>query len=445
MAIAHVQTSTEVVVSAANSGSVTLTGVGAGNLLVAVLTQNDSASRTYAFSDDKSNAWAVAIHHNPSVAAHISFGKNTASGNTLITATIAGGLTSTFRFKVLEFSGADTAAPLDVVSELAESVNSNNHTSSADATVIDTVADPLVVCAAILNAPGTATAAGAGYTQVTNGAASTTLWQYKIASGALANEQGAWSNTGTARMGRSAIASFKPAAGGGGTTYTSTLTAAMASAGALSRRTSTAKAGSIASAGALNRQTARALAGALTPAGALAAVKTALVSLAGTLTSGGALVKQTGKVAAGSLASAGALVRQTSRALTGALTSAGATAAVKTALVSLAGTLTSAGTLTRQAGKLTAGTLTSSAALVRQTAQVLTGTLTSAGALAKRTARGLTGTLTSAGALTSQNIGGLLAGTAHVIVRVVAFARTITVPAWSRTVRVPPPTNEVEP
>jgi hypothetical protein len=204
MAYALVQSSTETSVSAGSSGNATLTGVVAGNLLVATLAMTGSAIRTFTFSDDAVNTWAVAEEINSGQTAHISFAKNVLSGTVQVTATINTG-TGTFRFKVHEFSGGDTVSPLDTTSELLEPGNTNNHACSANATVIDTVADALVVCVGVLNSAG--------------GASATTLviWQYKVASGALANEQGAWTNTTTARTGRSVIASFKPAAGGGST------------------------------------------------------------------------------------------------------------------------------------------------------------------------------------------------------------------------------------
>jgi hypothetical protein len=216
MAYALVQSSTETSVSAGSSGNATLTGVVAGNLLVATLAMTGSAIRTFTFSDDAVNTWAVAEEINSGQTAHISFAKNVLSGTVQVTATINTG-TGTFRFKVHEFSGGDTVSPLDTTSELLEPGNTNNHACSANATVIDTVADALVVCVGVLNSAGGATVEGGTYTNLNSSATTLVIWQYKVASGALANEQGAWTNTTTARTGRSVIASFKPAAGGGST------------------------------------------------------------------------------------------------------------------------------------------------------------------------------------------------------------------------------------
>jgi hypothetical protein len=214
MAVAHVQVSTEGVVTAGTSGSVTLTGVGSGRLLIAYIHQAAGTLRTYTASDDRSNAWAEAVAIATSFVSSLWYGKNTAAGDTQIT--IAASLSATYRFFVQEVSGADTTAPLDQTSSQTAEGSTNNHTSSASASVIDTAADVIVCCVGSVSSSGvSATTAGGSYTKITS-AVVTFLAQYWVSAGALTNEQGAWSHTGTARAGRSVIASFKGATGGGG-------------------------------------------------------------------------------------------------------------------------------------------------------------------------------------------------------------------------------------
>ena len=226
----------------------------------------------------------------------------------------------------------------------------------------------------------------------------------------------------------------------------------LTSAGALTKRTSTAFTGTLTSVGALIKQGQKVLAGVLTSAGALvwlpqkvlvgtltsvgALIKKGQKPLAGTLTSAGALIKQGQKPSAGTLTSAGALIKQGQKVLAGTLTSAGALvwlpqkvlvsvlsstgtlvwlpqkvlvgvlssagALTKRAFTAFVGALSSTGTLAKQGQKPFTGTLTSAGALVWLSQKVLAGTLTSAGALARLPQKVLAGVLSSAGALTKR-------------------------------------------
>lgn len=217
-AVAHVQTSTEVIVTAGTSGGVTVTGVGPANHLAVLLGQTTTSDRTFSTSDDKGNTWvqAVRIRSTNGNIAEIEHAQNTATGDTLVTVTVGGGLSSTFRFFVHETSGVSTSASLDQTSSLDETVATNNHLSSADATVIDTAADVIVYTASVMNAAHTATSPGTGYTEI-DSASEQAYFQYRVSASALTDERGAWSGTGTARTAGNTIASFKGDAAGAAT------------------------------------------------------------------------------------------------------------------------------------------------------------------------------------------------------------------------------------
>ena len=63
MAVAFVQLSNEITVVASTGGSVTLNGVGAGNLLVAAVISPDSdGARQFTITDDKNAGnWSTAV------------------------------------------------------------------------------------------------------------------------------------------------------------------------------------------------------------------------------------------------------------------------------------------------------------------------------------------------------------------------------------------------
>jgi hypothetical protein len=226
----------------------------------------------------------------------------------------------------------------------------------------------------------------------------------------------------------------------GGTTFNSSLTATLTTAGGLLKQTNKALSGTLATAGALAKQTARTLlgtlttagglvkqaqkvlAGALTTAGGLTAVRVVLKALDATLSTAGALTKQTNKALAGTLTTAGALtkqlartltgaltftgglLKQTNKALAGALTTSGALSTIKVFLRTLTATLTTAGALTKQTARTLSGTLTTAGALTKQAQKALQGALTTTGDLLKRTQKALSGAIAPSGALSAVRI-----------------------------------------
>jgi len=178
MAIALVQTSAELLVSSGTTGSVTLNGVAAGNLLVALAGQETNAS-TLSFSDGV-NTWSSAINRGTvsiGIAA-AGYAKNVAGGNTTITVTCSGA--ATFRARVFEVSGTTTATPLQSVDSIVETVGTTSHATTDG---IVSQSDCIIFCVAeFSNGPGVYTP-GAGYTQVSS-AGSFTRYQYGILVGA---------------------------------------------------------------------------------------------------------------------------------------------------------------------------------------------------------------------------------------------------------------------
>lgn len=218
MAIARVQESSELTVSAGTTGNVTFT-VSSGNMLIAYIgCQN--ASITFTVSDNKGNTWNEAITKTDGTVARtasIWYTNNIAAGSTQVT--VASNASATYSAIIQEVSGQDTAggaiAPLDASSSHADTSATTDHVSSASSTVIDTTDAALVACAGIVpGSVGVTVSPGAGYTQIVSTNVRI-LWQYKVFTGATNDEQGAWTED-VGRTAVSVIAAFKQAAGGGG-------------------------------------------------------------------------------------------------------------------------------------------------------------------------------------------------------------------------------------
>lgn len=198
-----VQTSSEVVVAGALTGSISLPGVRQGSLLVATVAQATSALRTYSAAS-VGTSWQSAIQLNPGRAVAILYSPNAVGGDT--TVTVAASSSTSFRFRVFEVAGASA---LDVTSGIHELVNSNSHVCAADPTVIDTAPNVIVFCAAQLSSSATAVVAGAGYTAYQVSGTDPGIFQHKSSATALVDEQGAFTNTGTARISLGVIAAFR--------------------------------------------------------------------------------------------------------------------------------------------------------------------------------------------------------------------------------------------
>lgn len=187
MAAALVQTGTALNVGGGTSGTITLTGVAAGNLLVVYADDIDGLGATFSISDDQGNTWAQAVHNdNGGYTSSIHYCLNAAAGTTVITVTAS---TSTaFLAQAQEYSGGTWT--LDTTSSIDET-STTSHVCSASGSVIDTAGEDVVVCNSTTADGGNfgTRTAGSGYTGLSSPTAQC-FWQYQIFSTAQANEQG---------------------------------------------------------------------------------------------------------------------------------------------------------------------------------------------------------------------------------------------------------------
>lgn len=211
-AIAWVQDSTTVGVVSGTTGDVSISPT-AGNALVVYVGQTGSAGRTYTVSDnvDGTTGWAQAVYNNPGRASGIWYKVNIPSGITTITVAASG--TAGYQFAASEFSGMGTVITVDDSDSNNEAVGSDNHQASA--TGVSSSNEVIAAVAGVLTAAATECNAGTGYTEVINPSSATSrLFEWDILS-APSGEVGAWTSTGTDRIGVSSIALLSGNASGG--------------------------------------------------------------------------------------------------------------------------------------------------------------------------------------------------------------------------------------
>ena len=187
MAIALVQTSSEIVITAGSgTPSVTL-NVTAGSLLVAVMSSNNAGIPT--LSDSKGNVWALDKNQtsaNTGGAGTLVFSApNCAAGSTVVTISSFGG--ANLNAKILEFSGVVS------VSQVAVSGQDTDDTTSAPNAIpapgLSIPANALGVTAFTFDRAVTGSGP-ANWTAVAS-ASSTIYWAYRVYSGATSGERGA--------------------------------------------------------------------------------------------------------------------------------------------------------------------------------------------------------------------------------------------------------------
>ncbi|HUW21054.1 MAG TPA: LamG-like jellyroll fold domain-containing protein, partial [Candidatus Bathyarchaeia archaeon] len=124
-----------------SSGSLTLNGVAAGNLLVAFVSGSTTCAST-TISDDKSNSWnSLTNRTGDAGSARIFYALNVASGNTIISVTNPPGDAG---WSVHEYSGIATTSAFDT-----ENSNFANATNFSSGNVITSQADELLVSIAM--------------------------------------------------------------------------------------------------------------------------------------------------------------------------------------------------------------------------------------------------------------------------------------------------------
>src|SRR5258708_8361340 len=159
------KTSPEVVVTAGSSGSVTLNGVTAGNLLARVADNETDGVAFSAPTDNNGNTWAISVQGGNSTCgvSCIAQAQNVSAGNTTVTLAPSSG-SKTYRFKVLEISGSVISGSPDVTSSIIEAANTTNHVSSADASHINPNSPCFVICLCITSNTPAPKTPGSAYT-----------------------------------------------------------------------------------------------------------------------------------------------------------------------------------------------------------------------------------------------------------------------------------------
>jgi len=125
--------------------------------------------------------------------------------------------------------------------------------------------------------------------------------------------------------------------------------------------------------------------GSSTPSGDLTAK--ALKDLTGTITGTGAQSRKTSVTRTGTITGAGALLKLISKAVAGSLTGSGALATTKVVMKSVAGSLTGAGALVRDIGKAVAGDITGSGQIIRDILVTRSGSISGVGLVTKDIAK----------------------------------------------------------
>lgn len=212
MAAAVVGTPQSAVTASASTHTLTVTGVTAGNTLVAIA--QCSTARTFAFTDDvDAGAWTNTINYTADTAdGACGYRTNSAGGNVTVTCTLTGGARS-ITWSVYEVSGL-TGTPADVTGSYNDTSSNTSH-YCVDASGITTdAAGGFCVSSGYLVASTTSgvCAAGADHTAIV--ATNRFLQQYRVTTGALTGYRAPWSSP-DALTTNAFVACFIAAASGG--------------------------------------------------------------------------------------------------------------------------------------------------------------------------------------------------------------------------------------
>jgi hypothetical protein len=194
--------------------------VTAGNAVFVAIGSNTAAStRNYTVSDDVmgTTGWRRDVSRSAANAfgCEIWVNPNHTGGTVTITVTHGQG-SGGFTISVGEFSGFGGTVVCDASDFFIDPNVADNHVCSSSG--VSSANEVMAICAGWLEAAATSTAAGSGYTLMGSGGNQFLVGQYQHFPAGCANEQGAWTSTGTDRRGRGAIGLFSGAGGGGGAT-----------------------------------------------------------------------------------------------------------------------------------------------------------------------------------------------------------------------------------
>jgi hypothetical protein len=218
MALAFVQESQSLVASSGSPLTATITfnaPIAAGSTLIIGISQAASGARTYTVSDNihGSTGWTKAIGSAFTFQTEVWYRANHDGGTVTITVG-HGQATVGFWVSGTEWSGFGSTVTVDASDSLEEAGTGTSHTCSTAG--VTSTNDCVAFCAGTLSATATECNPGAGYTEVPTGIANNRVMiQYRQFASGCSGEVGAWSSTGTARLGRSVIALLRGPAGGG--------------------------------------------------------------------------------------------------------------------------------------------------------------------------------------------------------------------------------------
>ena len=180
--------------SAATTVNAALTGVAAGNTLVAIWMTTATDNRNPQFTDNNSGVWSKVIQVQPDRTIRIAYAPNHASGNTTVTATWTG--TTSGIMILVEVAGANTTYPIDALDTLYDSTSNNASTCSAGLNSLGT--EVLAICGGVTNAAMTASVVGSGFTAIRDND-TRYLVQYQGFDSGFTGQTFPWTHTGTAR------------------------------------------------------------------------------------------------------------------------------------------------------------------------------------------------------------------------------------------------------
>lgn len=217
------QTSSGLDVSGGTSGTLSLTSVASGSLMIVVVCDADANAVTFAVTDDIGNDWrrAVGKSGTGNGRSEIWYCLNAIAGSPTITVTASS--STIFIARAQEWTASGGTWTLDTTNGVSsiQELSVTNHVTSGSVALIDSSGAAVVICCA--GRDGTTTlgtrTAGTGYTSF-NVVGPTDFdrahWQYQDFSSAIANEQGAYT-TSVSRSTVGCIAAFEYSGTGSGT------------------------------------------------------------------------------------------------------------------------------------------------------------------------------------------------------------------------------------
>lgn len=145
MAVSFTQSGTQSFT--ATSGGVTLTGVAAGSVLIAVVQNLTSSVRT--FTVDSGMSSQVSATNATNVGYRVEIFSSTSAGTGSVTVTATANASTTFRLTVYELAGADTTTPIEATG--TENTSTSTTAPNLAASAVSYSAGSMIVGATSVN------------------------------------------------------------------------------------------------------------------------------------------------------------------------------------------------------------------------------------------------------------------------------------------------------